>query len=97
MEKIGFKQIRFIECLTTSECRETALLGIKKSKPTFNSKYDNAIYNYSSEDKLDFYEALINKHSNENDIVLDTFLDSGFIEIASKNTKRNYKRITIKT
>jgi len=97
MEQIGFKQIRFIECLNTSECREIALLGIKKSKPTFNSKYDNAIYNYSSEDKLALYETLITKHSNEDDIVLDTFLESGFTEIATKNTKRNYKRITIKT
>ena len=58
MEKAGFKQIRFIEWIKTNpqplnsstnyltNCREISLLGIKKSKPTFNSKYDNAIYKY---------------------------------------------------
>lgn len=52
-----FKQIRFIEWIKTNpqplnsstnyltNCREIALLGIKGSKPTFNSKYDNALYN----------------------------------------------------
>ena len=56
MEKCGFKQIRFIEWIKTNpqplnskvnyltNCREIALLGIKKSKPTFNSKYDNGLY-----------------------------------------------------
>ena len=56
MEKHKFKQIRFIEWIKTNpqplnssvnyltNCREIALLGIKGSKPTFNSKYDNGIY-----------------------------------------------------
>ena len=27
-----------------TNCREIGLFAVKKSKPTFNSKYDNAIY-----------------------------------------------------
>ena len=58
LEKEGFKQIRYIEWIKTNpqplnsstnyltNCREIALVGIKKSKPTFNSKYDNGIYEF---------------------------------------------------
>jgi site-specific DNA-methyltransferase (adenine-specific) len=113
MEKAGFKQIRFIEWIKTNpqplnsstnyltNCREIALLGIKKSKPTFNSKYDNAIYKYPlqggknrfhpTQKSLLLFEELIKKHSNENDIVLDTFLGSGTTAIASKKNNRIYK------
>lgn len=53
-----FKQIRFIEWLKTNpvpinskinyltNAREVAVLGIKKSKPTFNSSYDNGVYSF---------------------------------------------------
>ena len=112
MEQIGFKQIRFIEWIKTNpqplnsslnyltNCREIALLGVKKSKPTFNSKYDNAIYQFPlqggknrfhpTQKSLPLFEELIKKHSNENDIVLDTFLGSGTTAIAAKNTNRKY-------
>ena len=113
MENAGFKQIRFIEWVKTNpqplnssinyltNCREIALLGIKKSKPTFNSKYDNAIYKFPlqggknrfhpTQKSLPLFEELIKKHSNEEDIVLDTFLGSGTTAIAAKNTNRKYK------
>ena len=113
MEKAGFKQIRFIEWIKTNpqplnsktnyltNCREIALLGVKKSKPTFNSKYDNAIYQFPlqggknrfhpTQKSVALFEELIKKHSNEGDIVLDTFLGSGTTAIAAKNTKRKYK------
>ena len=119
MEKHGFKQIRFIEWIKTNpqplnssinyltNCREIALLGIKNKKPTFNSKYDNAIYNYPlqggknrfhpTQKSLALFEELIKKHSNENDVVLDTFLGSGTTAIAAKNTNRNYKGCEIST
>ena len=112
MEKAGFKQIRFIEWIKTNpqplnsstnyltNCREIALLGIKKSKPTFNSKYDNAIYEFPlqggknrfhpTQKSLALFEALIEKHSNEEDVVLDTFLGSGTTALAAKNKKRKY-------
>ena len=59
MEKHKFKQIRFIEWIKTNpqplnskinyltNSREIGfLLGIKGSKPTFNSSYDNGIYQF---------------------------------------------------
>lgn len=113
MEKYNFKQLRFIEWIKTNpqplnsninylnNAREIALVGIKKSKPTFNSKYDNGIYSYPlqggknrfhpTQKSLKLFEELIRKHSNENDIVLDTFLGSGTTAIACKNTKRHFK------
>ena len=113
MEKHKFKQIRMIEWIKTNpqplnskinyltNCREIALVGIKGSKPTFNSKYDNGIYNYPlqggkfrfhpTQKSLLLFEALITKHSNENDVVLDTFLGGGTTAIAAKNTNRKFK------
>jgi len=113
MEKVGFKQIRFIEWIKTNpqplnssvnyltNCREIALLGVKKGKPVFNSKYDNAIYKYPlqggknrfhpTQKSLDLFEEIIKKHSNENDVVLDTFLGAGTTAIACKNTGRKFK------
>jgi site-specific DNA-methyltransferase (adenine-specific) len=113
MEKVGFKQIRFLEWIKTNpqplnskvnyltNCREIALLGVKKGKPTFNSSYDNAIYQYPlqggknrfhpTQKSLVLFEELIRKHSNENDVVLDTFLGGGTAAIASKKTNRRFK------
>jgi len=113
MEKYNFKQIRIIEWIKTNpqpinskvnyltNCREIALLGIKGSKPTFNSKYDNAIYNYPlqggkirfhpTQKSLDLFIDIINKHSNEGDLVLDTFSGSGTTALACKKTKRQFK------
>ena len=108
-EKHKFKQIRFIEWIKTnpqpinskinylSNAREVALVGIKKSKPTFNSSYDNGIYQFPiasrnrthpTQKNLELFESLIEKHSNENDIVLDTFLGSGTTAFACKNKNR---------
>ena len=113
MEKHNFKQIRFIEWIKTNpqprnstvnyltNCREIALLGVKGGKPTFNSKYDNGIYEYPlqggrhrfhpTQKSIKLFEELIKKHSNENDTVLDTFLGGGTTAIACKNTKRKFK------
>jgi len=113
LEKYKFKQIRFIEWIKTNpqpinskinyltNCREIALIAVKNGKPTFNSSYDNGIYNFPlqggknrfhpTQKSLALFETLINKHSNENDIVLDTFLGSGTTAIACKNTKRKFK------
>jgi len=113
MEKYKFKQIRFIEWIKTNpqplnskvnyltNCREIALVGIKGTKPTFNSKYDNGIYMFPlqggknrfhpTQKSLCLFEELIIKHSNDGDIVLDTFLGSGTTAIACKNTKRKFR------
>ena len=85
MEKHKFKQIRFIEWIKTNpqplnskinyltNSREIALLGIKVSKPTFNSSYDNGIYQFPlqggkkrfhpTQKSLLLFEELIKKHS----------------------------------
>ena len=112
MEKHKFKQIRFIEWIKTNpqplnsqtnyltNCREIALLGVKGGSPTFNSKYDNAIYKFPLQGGKRFhpttkslllFEELIKKHSNENDIILDTFLGSGTTARACKNTNRKFR------
>ena len=113
LEKHKFKQIRFIEWIKTNpqplnskinyltNCREIALVGIKGSKPTFNSKYDNGIYHFPlqggknrfhpTQKSLLLFEELIKKHSNEGDTILDTFLGSGTTALASKNTNRHFK------
>jgi len=119
MEKHKFKQIRFIEWIKTNpqplnssvnyltNCREIALLGIKGSKPIFNSKYDNGIYMFPlqggknrfhpTQKSINLFEELIKKHSNENDIILDTFLGGGTTAIACKNTNRQFKGCEIST
>jgi len=84
-----------------TNCREIALTAIKDSNPIFNSSYDNGIYNYPlqggirrfhpTQKNLKLFEELIKKHSNENDIVLDTFLGSGTTALACKNTNRIFK------
>jgi len=84
-----------------TNCREIALLGVKGGNPTFNSKYDKGIYEYPlqggknrfhpTQKSLLLFEELVKKHTNENDIVLDTFLGSGTTAIACKNTKRKFK------
>ena len=84
-----------------TNCREIALLGVKGGSPTFNSKYDNGIYHFPlqggknrfhpTQKSLELFETLIKKHSNENDIVLDTFLGSGTTAIAAKKNNRIYK------
>ncbi len=84
-----------------TNCREIALVAIKESKPTFNSSYDNGIYKFPlqggknrfhpTQKSLELFETLIKKHSNENDIVMDTFLGSGTTAIACRNTNRQFK------
>ena len=112
MEKYKFKQIRFLEWIKTNpqprnskinyltNCREIALLGIKKSNPTFNSQYDNAIYKYPfpsgkgrihpTQKSLPLFKDLVTKHSNENDVVLDPFMGSGTTCVACIETNRKY-------
>ena len=112
LEEAKFKQIRFIEWIKTNpqpinskinyltNSREIAILCVKGGKPTFNSEYDNGIYNYPmaagknrfhpTQKNLSLFEDLIKKHSNENDTILDTFLGGGTTAIACYNTNRKF-------
>jgi len=113
LEKYKFKQIRMIEWIKTNpqplnssinyltNCREIALVAVKGTKPTFNSKYDNGIYMFPlqggknrfhpTQKSLALFEELVKKHSNPEDTILDTFLGSGTTALAAKNTGRRYK------
>ena len=74
---------------------------MKGGKPTFNGKYDNAIYHFPlqggknrfhpTQKSILLFEELIKKHSNEGDIVMDTFIGGGTTAIACKNTGRSFK------
>lgn len=84
-----------------TNCREIALIGIKDKKPIFNSQYDNGIYNFPlqggknrfhpTQKSLPLFEELIKKHSNENDVIMDTFLGGGTTLLACKNLQRKFK------
>ena len=84
-----------------TNCREIALLGVKVGSPTFNGQYDNGIYEFPlqggknrfhpTQKSLRLFEELIKKHSNENSVVLDTFLGAGTTAFACKNTNRRFK------
>ena len=83
-----------------TNCREIALLGVKGGKPTFNSKYDKGIYEFPiqngksrfhpTQKSIPLFEELIKKHSNEGDLIVDTFLGGGTTAIACKNTNRTF-------
>jgi site-specific DNA-methyltransferase (adenine-specific) len=112
LENNKFKQLRFIEWIKTNpqplnssrnyltNCREIALMGVKKGSPTFNSKYDNAVYQYPlqggkdrfhpTQKSLPLFEDLIKKHSNKGDLILDPFLGSATTAVAAKRTGRNF-------
>tara|TARA_Y100000389_G_C17452420_1_gene515784 strand:+ start:1557 stop:2387 length:831 start_codon:yes stop_codon:yes gene_type:complete len=94
-----------INYLTNS--RECALLGVKGGKPTFNSKYDKGIYEFPiqsgksrthpTQKSLPLFEALIQKHTNEGDLVVDPFLGGGTTAFACKNTNRRFAGCEIDT
>lgn len=111
-EKAKFKQLRFIEWIKTNpvpinsntsyltNAREIAVMGVKRAKPVFNSKYDKGIYSFPiCHDKGRFHptqkpvvllEELIKKHSNEGDLVCDCFAGSGSTAVACFNTGRDF-------
>ena len=112
MERHKFKQIRFIDWVKTNpvplnskrnyltNSREVAILGVKKSKPTFNSQYHSGLYRYPichdrgrfhpTQKPLAFMEELIETHSDEGAVVLDTFAGAGTTLQAAKNRGRVY-------
>lgn len=112
LQKMKFKQLRFIEWIKTNpvplnskvnyltNSREIAISATKGGKPKFYSEYDNGIYRfpiYQGKDRchptqkpVKLFEALIRKHSDEGDIVLDCFLGSGTTAVACQNTNRRF-------
>jgi DNA modification methylase len=97
--KVGFKQPRLIEWVKTNpvplnsqrnyltNSREIAIAVTKGGCPTFNSSYDNGVYQYPichekgrfhpTQKPVAFMRDLIRKHSNPGDTVMDCFSGSG--------------------
>lgn len=88
-----------VNYLTNS--REIAITGVKSSKPVFNSEYDDGTYRYpichdkdrfhSTQKPLALIGELVEKHSNEGDMVLDCFSGSGTTAVSCMMKKRNFK------
>lgn len=84
-----------------SNAQEFFFSFVKDKNPTFNSKYDNGVYNFPlchgkerlehpTQKPLKLFEELIIKHSNEGDIVLDPFSGTGTTAEACINLKRKF-------
>ena len=84
-----------------SNAAEYFFTFVKGGKPTFNSKYDNALYSYPlchgkerfkhpTQKPLSLIKELVEKHSNSGDLVLDCFAGTGTLGEACQLTGRNY-------
>lgn len=83
-----------------SNAREIALVAVKGSNPTFHSEFDDGIYEFPSvggkarvhatQKPLALFEALIRKHSNVGDLVVDPYSGSGTTAVAAISTGRRY-------
>lgn len=84
-----------------SNCSEYFFTFVKDKNPTFNSEYDNGIYNFPlchgkerlehpTQKPLGLIKNLVLKHSKDGDLVLDTFSGTGTTAIACIETGRKY-------
>jgi len=112
MRSSGFKQIRLIQWEKTNpvplnskrnyltNAREFAVLGVKHSKPTFHSEYDNGRYSYPipnngkrhhpTQKPMELFLELIVKHSNPGDLIIDPFVGSGTTALAALRHGRRF-------
>ena len=85
-----------------SNSREMAVVGVKVGKPTFHGEYDSGIYEFpiprhngnrihptQKSDAL--FAALIRKHSNPGDLVIDPFLGAGTTAVAALEEGRLFR------
>lgn len=84
-----------------SNSREVAIVSVKGGKPTFKGKYENGNYFlpiprhngnriHPTQKPLNLFQDLIEKHSNEHDLVIDPFLGSGTTAVACQETGRRF-------
>ncbi len=113
MAAAGFKMLRLIvwnktnpvplnsRAIYLSNGRETAVLGVKRGKPTFHSQYDKGDYSlpiprhngariHPTQKPLGLFQELIRKHSNRGDLVVDPFLGGGTTAIAAISEGRRF-------
>ena len=88
-------------CTYLSNSREMAVVGVKGGSPSFNSAYDSGDYAYPiprhggkrihpTQKPLDLFRALVCKHSNPGDLVIDPFLGSGTTAVAALQEGRAF-------
>lgn len=108
----GFRMLRFIEWLKTNpvplnssvsyltNAREVAVVAVKGSKPTFNSKYNRGVFErpihrdggkriHPTQKPLALMSELIEIHSNSGDVVLDPFSGSATTLISAFQNDRS--------
>jgi site-specific DNA-methyltransferase (adenine-specific) len=112
LETVGFKKFRLIEWVKTnpvpinskvsylSNAKEYAIVCGKGSNSTFNSSYNNGVFQYPiyqgkdrfhpTQKSLQLFEELVKIHTDEQDVVLDMFAGSGTTLLAAKNTNRKF-------
>ena len=84
-----------------SNCSEYFFSFVKDKNPTFNSEYDNGIYNFPlchgkerlehpTQKPLELIKNLVLKHSKPGDLVLDTFGGTCTTAVACHLTDRRY-------
>jgi site-specific DNA-methyltransferase (adenine-specific) len=84
-----------------SNAIEYFMTFVKGGKPTYHSKYDKGLYEYPichgkertkhpTQKPLKLIKKLIEKHSNESDLVIDPFMGSGTTGVACKELNRNF-------
>ena len=81
-----------------SNSKEIAVSCVKGGKATFNSKYDNGVYEfpiYSGKDRfhptqksLPLFKKLVEKHSNKGDIIVDPYGGSATTYVAARELDR---------
>jgi len=108
-----FKQPRILEWVKTnpvpinsklnflSNAKEYMFSFVKKSKPTFNSQYNNGIFNYPlchgkerkdhpTQKPLVLFEELIKIYSQESNIILDNCAGTSTTAVACKKLNRRW-------
>lgn len=84
-----------------SNSREIAVLAVKVGKPTFNSEYDTGDYFepiprhngnriHPTQKPLSIFKKLIEKHSNQGDLICDPFLGSGTSAVGALELNREF-------
>lgn len=117
-EKYKFKQPRMGIWIKTNpvpvnsklnyltNAKEIFVTFVKGGKPTFNSKYDNAVYSFpicqgnertkhTTQKPLKLMEEIVLKHTNEHDTILDPFMGSGTTGEASLKYNRRFTGIEL--